>query len=400
MPDSSARPAGPRPRVALYSHDAQGLGHLRRNLAVAQAVAGDPPVADVLLLTGVAEAGLLPRPAGADLLVLPGICKGEDGAYRARRWGGSAAAVCAVRAAVLEAAVSAFVPDLLVVDKHPRGACGELEPTLDRLRQAGRARVVLGLRDVLDDPARAAREWRRDGCRAALERWYHGVWVYGDPAVHDVRRDVDLAVRLPAGVSFTGYLSPAGSPHRPPGDTGRDRLLCLVGGGDDGGPLAATFAATPFPPGWTGEVVLGPQMPVGDRDRVHRLAGRRHDLRVHDACWAVDRLLDRAAAVVTMGGYNSLCEALPHGVPTCVVPRVHPRREQLVRAQAFARHGLVDVVHPARLAPEVLASWLDRAVTVTGPVPPRARVDVGGLSRVAALAGVARHPEVQRGVAV
>jgi predicted glycosyltransferase len=36
-------------RIALYSHDAQGLGHLRRNLAIAEAVSRTPGRAVLLL---------------------------------------------------------------------------------------------------------------------------------------------------------------------------------------------------------------------------------------------------------------------------------------------------------------------------------------------------------------
>lgn len=61
-----------------------------------------------------------------------------------------------MRSAVLAAALEAFAPDLLIVDKLPSGVLGEFVPALERLRAAGRTKMVLGLRDVLDDPPRRA----------------------------------------------------------------------------------------------------------------------------------------------------------------------------------------------------------------------------------------------------
>ncbi len=36
--DGGSGPGGRRPRIALYSHDTQGLGHIRRNLLIARAL--------------------------------------------------------------------------------------------------------------------------------------------------------------------------------------------------------------------------------------------------------------------------------------------------------------------------------------------------------------------------
>jgi len=70
-------------RIALYSHDAQGLGHMRRNLAIADALAEDGETS-VLLVTGAREAGLVPLPRNTDLLTLPALSKGDDSCARIR----------------------------------------------------------------------------------------------------------------------------------------------------------------------------------------------------------------------------------------------------------------------------------------------------------------------------
>lgn len=62
-------------RVAFYSHDTQGLGHIRRNIALAAALVAAEPDTDVLLLTGNPEAATLPLPPNTDIATLPTIRK-------------------------------------------------------------------------------------------------------------------------------------------------------------------------------------------------------------------------------------------------------------------------------------------------------------------------------------
>ena len=158
-------------RIALYSHDSQGLGHLRRNLAIAEAFSRTPGRA-VLLLTGAREAGVFSMPPGTDCLSLPALHKAE-GRYAPRSLGLELGEVIDLRSDMIRAALTRFAPDLLIVDKHPLGVHGEMEPALRAL--AGNARVVLGLREVLDDPAVVAREWRRERTVESIHEHYDAV---------------------------------------------------------------------------------------------------------------------------------------------------------------------------------------------------------------------------------
>jgi len=92
-----------------------------------------------------------------------------------------------------------------------------------------------------------------------------------------------------------------------------------------------------------------------------------------------------AAAVVCMGGYNTVTEVLATDTPALVVPRCRPRTEQLVRARRLSDRGLVDDLHPDELGPGVLGRWL--ADAVTRPRRPRTGVDLTGLARIPELAG-------------
>ncbi len=150
-----------RCRVALYSHDTMGLGHMRRNLLLAQALRHSRLQAVVLLIAGAREASVLTGAAGVDCVALPSLRKDGTGQYHPRHLAVSLQELLALRAKIALAALEAFDPDVLIVDNVPRGALRELDPVLESLRARRRTRLVLGLRDVLDDPATLQGEWAR-----------------------------------------------------------------------------------------------------------------------------------------------------------------------------------------------------------------------------------------------
>ncbi|MEE6272349.1 glycosyltransferase [Georgenia sp. MJ206] len=379
-------------RIAFYSHDTQGLGHIRRNIELAAALVDAEPGTTVLLMTGAPEAGALPLPPCTDVLTLPTVTKDAGGGYAARVLDMPLAELLDMRGRLIATAVRAFAPDLLVVDKVARGLGGELDRCLAMLAAAGpdRTRVVLGLRDVLDAPAVARREWAAEGTTAAVVAHYDEVWVYGDREVYDPVTEYALPGAVAERVRFTGYLAhgrghtltvrPGRASDLPPPEP---YVLCMVGGGQDGVELARTFVRADLPAGHQGVLVTGPYMGRHLRAELRAAAAARDDLVVHEFVTNGTELVARAAAVVTMGGYNTVCEVLASGAPALVVPRERPRAEQALRAARLARAGYVDSLRPGDADPASLTTWLAGA---GGRRPAPHPVDLDGLSAVPVLA--------------
>ncbi|HKC46442.1 MAG TPA: glycosyltransferase [Gemmatimonadales bacterium] len=377
-------------RVAFFSHDTMGLGHMRRNLLLAQALRHSWLHASVLMIAGAREATLVTREGGVDCVALPSLLKDAEGRYHPRHLSIPLAELLALRAKTAHAALDAFDPDALIVDNVPRGAVRELDPVLEWLHAKRRTRLVLGLRDVLDDPATLQGEWAMAENQDAVRHYYDAVWVYGDPTVYDTVREYAFAPDVAAKARYTGYLDrpsrlKTGTDHADVGAAlglkpGRI-VLCLVGGGQDGAELADAFLNAELPRGTNGVVLTGPYMPVevrrGLTRRAARYPGRR---RVVTFLREPTRILQRADRVVSMGGYNTVCEILSFGKPSLIVPRVKPRREQLIRAERLQALGLVDLVRPGELSPRTLSEWLARESAPTRPA--RDRVDLEGLHRV------------------
>jgi predicted glycosyltransferase len=382
-------------RVALYSHDTMGLGHTRRNLLIAQALTVAFPGLAVLLIAGARAVNAFRVPPGVDCLTLPALHKDEDGQYAPESLGLPLEEVVALRARAIRAALEAFEPDLFVADKEPRGALGELEPALAYLSTRPGVRCVLGLRDILDDPATVRREWRRGHSHAVIRDHYDAIWVYGDRRVYDAPRSYGFPAETAAKVCYTGYLDqcrrldpgesdPAGEDDAASLGLGPGRLaLCLVGGGQDGARLAEAFAKAALPDDMNGLILTGPYMPEKARQRLSRLAAGRDRLRVVEFVTEPTQLVRRAERIVAMGGYNTVLEVLSFERPALIVPRVRPRAEQLVRAQRLHALGLLELLHPDELRPAAIAEWLARPVDRPAV---RARVDLDGFDRLPALA--------------
>lgn len=389
-------------RIVLSSHDSVGLGHVRRNLAIAHALTRSLPALTQqpvtgLLVTGQASATSFPAPDGWDWLVLPSVTVNENG-YVPRRLSAGIDRLAAIRGGAVDAALRAFRPDLVIVDRHPFGVHRELATALRSLRARDDCRVVLGLRDVLDRPAAAEAEWRALGGAAAVRAHYDALWVYGDPSVHDLTVSGELPRGLRDLASFTGYLA-HGRPVTAPPAVGQPFVLTTVGGGADGAGLARSAAHATPPAGHHHVIVTGPQMPGAKVAAIEDAAGSRTS--VLRSVPDVLSLIRDASAVVSMGGYNSVAEIMSTSTPAMIVPRVRRRQEQAIRAAALARVHAVDTLLPDRATPEALSAFF---AARAGTSVSRAAVDLDGLHAVGALAASllsgARHAEREHAHAV
>jgi predicted glycosyltransferase len=388
VPLQSARPR--KWRIALYSPGMVGFGHMRRNLLVAQTLAGSPFEAVILMIAEAREASVLAMPPGGDCLTLPALCKEPDGRCQPRYLDISLQALVRLRVKAIAAALETFKPDVLIVDHLPRGALRELDSSLEDLRAYGNTRCVLGLRDVLEDPAVVRREWRKAGNEAAIRDYYDAIWVYGDPAVYDPVREYNFSRDVQAKVRYTGFLDFSRRPRYAWAERGdllaglpdpsQRLMLCTVGGGQDGAKLAEAFADAELPPGSVGVLLTGPFMPPEVRQRLYRRAVDNPRLRVLEFVAEPEPFLRRADRVIAMGGYNTIYEVLSFEKHALIVPRSRPRHEQQIRAQRLSDLGFLEVLSPDRVSPGALAHWLARDL---GPAPRvHDRLDFNGSDRL------------------
>ena len=355
--------------LLLYAQDRQGLGHITRSLTIARHLLARYPNAVVYLATKSALAGHFTLPERCDYIKLPSLLS-PDGCQRtALEEEDAKRRLRNLRGTILRDTALGLAPDLVLVDHEPLGAKGEFAAGLRALKAACPAtRFVFGLRDIMDDPERIREQWRELGVYDALEHLYDGIAVYGSPALHDVAEAYAIPRAVRPKLHYCGYIvrepsrvDPAVVRRELGLPEGAALVLATVGSGSDGFPVLDTAVAAlerlaAKRPELRAIVVTGPFMPADQRAELER--------RATASCRVVPeadtlRLFAAADAVVSMGGYNSVCEALAAARPMVIVPRATAKVEQTIRAELLAARGLVSCVHPRELAPDRLAEAIE-----------------------------------------
>jgi predicted glycosyltransferase len=262
-----------------------------------------------------------------------------------------------------------FNPDVVLVDHMPLGALGELKPMLDAAaRRDSRPRFLLGLRDILDSPDVIHRVWTELGAYEYLQL-YDEVLIYGCRELYDAERVYALSTYA-RKTRYCGYVATRSDGVESFRAADEPLVLVIGGGGGDAFPLAKVFLEA-FPRlsrtlRLRALILTGPNMPAADREMlVAGAAAYPIEVRCEDATpW-----LPQASAVVTMAGYNSLCEILRWQKKALVVPRAGPSAEQRIRSRLFAKRRLIRVIEQAQLGHEILARELPRLMSDGIPDP-------------------------------
>ena len=356
-------------RFLFYSHDGLGLGHTRRHLAVATELAKKVPQAAILLATGAEDIARHGLPRQIEVLKLPGLRKEANERYGPRRLRVTMDDIRNIRSALLLTTVKSFQPTVVLVDKHPFGASGELKSALKALARKG-GHAVLGLRDILDEAPRVLAEWQPFRMQQLIAEVFDKVLVYGDRAVFDPIKEYKFPPELEARTHFCGYVANSTPerclenfdwPFRDRNSRNKPVVLATAGGGEDGFRTLEIFIRAAKGADWQGVAIAGPMIPDGDLASLETLANENKVL-FRTFVPHLPALFHSLDALVTMGGYNTIVESVSAGVRTICVPRVSPRAEQLMRAEAFERLGLLTMCHPTGLTAAKLGTAIARAL--------------------------------------
>lgn len=378
-----------KPRIFLYSHDTFGLGHLRRSLSIAEQIAGDISGSHQLLVTGSMVAGAFGLPPRLDMVKLPALSKRSSGKYKSRALPLTLKQTIAWREQMILQAVINFKPHLVLVDKAAAGVHGELLPTLRHLRTwSPNTKLVLGMRDIEDSPEATRAEWAANGTSRLQDNVYDRILLYGQREVFDPVRAYSMSDRAAAKLFATGYLRRAHVRRTLASVRGelnigdKPLVLVTVGGGGDGYEIVKTYlnmlAAFPDEIPYHSLVVTGPLMARRKRALLRRTARTRPVTLLE---FTPDLISYMAAAdlIVSMAGYNTTCEILSLKKRALLIPRVHVRAEQHIRAERLAERGLVHMLHPAELTPNRLAAEIE--ALLSAPLP-TVTLDMNGLERI------------------
>jgi predicted glycosyltransferase len=209
------------------------------------------------------------------------------------------------------------------------------------LKQRG-TRLVLGLRDVMDEPKLLVPEWQRKKVVPALRDLYDEIWIYGLPQICEPLAGITCrpacARRSPIPATCARGVdrrrTPRARDHQEALHPGHDRRRRRRRGMIDW--VLRAYEHDPLLP-YPALAGAGPVHAAGAPDRVHEprrqaQAGRRDHLPQQPGSAG-----GRASGVVAMGGYNTFCEVLSLRQAGADHSAHQAALEQFIRASSAAR---------------------------------------------------------------
>ncbi len=389
------RPFGAGTRMAMFSHDTLGLGHLQRSMNLSRTLTALHPGLSILLLTGSPAVHRYALPKGVDYIKLPAVRKVAPEAYEARTLGVDAEGVLRLRTNLALRSLQDYDPDFLLVDHAPTGMKGELLPALEWLTEhRPNCKKLLGLRDIIDSPAYVAQTWREQGTYDVLRQHYDGLVVYGCREIYDPTVEYGFDADLRAKTTFCHYVSETAEPGAAavPAEPGTRPLVVVTIGGGDGGGEAVIGTTLQMLRKYEREVDFDTLVFTGpflDSALAREFAAQAAGLpvRLCDFVTSTAAEIARAELVISTCGYNTMTQNLAHARRALIIPRVMHRQEQLIRAERFAALGLVECLHPERVTVDSL--WQQVRAQLRNPRQPLAearanhRVALDGAERLA-----------------
>ncbi|MFQ6025984.1 MAG: glycosyltransferase family protein [Dehalococcoidia bacterium] len=373
-------------RLLIYSQG-PSLGHLRRARNIALEVLAHEPDCSVLILADTPATPMFPPVPGVDHLKLPTIIRTEGGAWESTTLNVGIDRIISLRSQIILQAYTQFNPEAILIHDRPLGVLEELKPLLNHaLRQTRPPKLFLGICGLLDLPELTEQKWTELSALDYL-RAYDAILVYDSHEMRDVDSDQSLSPFANkvyhCNYVATGDKLPAADP------VDRDPYLLVMGGaGHTAFHLAETFVeALPHirqDLSHNAVVLTGPSMHPEHRQKImDRSAG--FPVQVLHGVDDATPLIQQAEAIVTLAGYNSLCEILQQRKKALVLPRQGPNAEQQLRAKMLAERRLVMTIPPADLTPFSLAQELVRLVRSEGIPDPMNLPPLDGAQRTAAV---------------
>ncbi len=354
MPDSK------RPTMLFYCQHSLGIGHLTRSFALADAMSAHFRI--VFLNGGRLPAGV-PVPAAVEVVDLPPLGMDDGHTVVSRDGRADVEAVRIERRRMIEAAVVALRPSVLLIELFPFGRkkfADEILPMIRRARTqpGGSARIVCSLRDILVD---ARPDQRRHDDRAAwlANRYFDAVLVHSDPAFATLHESFKPRRALRVPVVHTGFVLPRRSVQA--ARARADHVLVSAGGGIVGAPLfdAALDARALQPSLPPMRIVAGPFLPDDAFAALSRRSAATTGVTLLRHVPDMVAEMRNARASVSQCGYNTALDLIVSEVPALVVPyQTVTENEQLGRAGRLQRIGALrsvgaDRIDAARMATEI-----------------------------------------------
>lgn len=382
-------------KLMVYSHDTFGLGNVRRMLSICKHLIDSNPNISILFISGSPMIHCFRIPPRFDYVKLPCLSRTCSDSYSVKYLTTRINETVKFRSDLILTAAKNFKPDLLLIDKKPYGVKRELSATVEYLKTNWPdTKLILLLRDILDSQEATRETWKEHGYYKAIQSYYDLVLIVGEAKIFDSRKEYSFPASISDKVRFCGYIkkevgSKTITTIKKELKIGKEKLILVTtGGGEDGYTLLdAYLKGLEFMPAGHNTkslIVCGPEMPDNQKMELYKSAERYPHVQICEFTSDLISYMNASDLIVSMGGYNTICEILSLKKQAIVVPRFKPVKEQLMRTERLAKLGFFKIIHPDSLTAEnLIKTVLHELNSANGRSKPSFDLDLGALPNIA-----------------
>ena len=329
-------------KILSYNSSARGSGQFVRSLKIAKIITSHFQKPEFLIIAGNSVLDQ-PVPERTKILRIPEIRKSVAGEYLSHS--DKIATTFADRKLLIESTVRHYNPDVFLIDSRPSGLNGELSDIIHELKFHSKCKIVLMLRDIVDDPEMVKNNWREQNVYYLIKEIFDKVIIFGNKETYNAVEQYNLT-NVGGKVFYVGYLN-TGNDVQVKGNSKDDneihgRILITVGGGFDGDTIINTVCAhiNDFSAAnnhkYSFRIVLGSNSPLDIHTLYHSYPNIVNTTRIISHSKYFGELISEAELVISMCGYNTATELTDSHKKIIFIPRTHSGREQLIRSDIFA----------------------------------------------------------------
>lgn len=352
--------------ILMYSNDYNGLGYTTRSLTIASHLAKNLPDVSILLLTDLPIIGRLRIPRNVDYVHLPEIVFYKKKGLENSEINLELQSILKIRKKITKTAIKTFKPQLIIIEHDPLVLPGEMKHTFSFVRKKmSNTKVVWGFPDIFGEPDEVVKKWAREKVYKVLNKICDEIWIHGDPRVFDQVQEYRFPEEIAQKTFYTGYLQAPHAIHASvePVEHEHPRVqspyvLVTAGSGSEGYALIDNYLLflerleRPLP--FWSVIVSGPLMKQDEKKILKKRAHQLPNVVFHRFSKHILQYLKHADLVVGTGGFNMLYEIMSYQKKALFVPSFDSLKENYLRSQIYHQRGLVDLILPEELSPEVL----------------------------------------------
>jgi predicted glycosyltransferase len=369
------------PTVLIHCQYVYGIGHLVRATELAQGLSTS---FTVYLLNGGEEVPNFDIPKEVNYIQLPAIYKEEAANYLSPVDSSQSIEACfESRKKEINEIVEKIEPDFLITEHFPFGLLFETEVLrlISKVKEIKpKAKIISSVRDVIESENGGERD--AYVCDL-LNKLYDLVLVHGDKEIIPFSGSFPLAERISIPVHLTGYIVRPITSSIKKADL--PILVVSVGGGRMGSELlSAVINAHPIIlKEWDHELVLFTGAFQKELSELHTEVSEYCDSKI--TIYEFDKnlylkTLSNASAIICLGGYNSLIEAVSTQKPVLVYKRKFhgANSEQDLRSTLFKQAGFINIISAEDFEEERLTSLI--IDTIYNYSAPKKRINFQGVA--------------------